>query len=53
MLLSLGRQELEDMMQKEHGAELTCHFCNTKYRFSEEELRRLLEEAEEEPENKE
>ena len=53
VLLSLGRQELEDMMQKEHGAELTCHFCNTKYRFSEEELRRLLEEAEEEQENKE
>ena len=33
------------MIEKEHGAELTCHFCNEKYSFSEDELKGLLEEA--------
>ena len=45
VLISLGREELTDMIQKEHGAELTCHFCNTKYSFSETQLRDLLREA--------
>lgn len=44
-LISLGQAELEDMIQTEHGAQLTCHFCNTKYDFSEADLRRLLQEA--------
>lgn len=44
-LISLGRAELEDMIQTEHGAQLTCHFCNTKYDFTEADLRRLLQEA--------
>ena len=33
------------MIDKEHGAELTCHFCNAKYSFSEADLRKLLREA--------
>ena len=45
VLISLGRDELSDMIEKEHGAELTCHFCNKKYSFSEDELKGLLEEA--------
>lgn len=45
VLISLGREELGDMIQKEHGAELTCHFCNTIYRFDENDLRQLLQEA--------
>ena len=45
VLISLGRDELSDMIEKEHGAELTCHFCNKKYSFSEAELKGLLEEA--------
>ena len=45
VLISLGREELNDMIEKEHGAELTCHFCNKKYSFSEAELKGLLEEA--------
>ena len=44
-LISLGRDELEDMIQTEHGAQLTCHFCNTQYDFNEADLRRLLQEA--------
>ena len=45
VLISLGRDELSDMIEKEHGAELTCHFCDKKYSFSEAELKGLLEEA--------
>ncbi len=44
-LISLGREELEDMMEKDHGTELTCHFCNKKYSFSEEDLKTLLAES--------
>ena len=42
-LISLGKGEIEDMIKEQHGAEVECHFCNTKYNFSEEELRELVE----------
>ncbi len=45
VLISLGREELKDMIEKEKGAELTCHFCNKTYSFSEEQLGDLLREA--------
>ena len=45
VLISLGKAELSDMIAQEHGAELTCHFCNKKYQFHEDDLRRLLAEA--------
>lgn len=51
-LISLGRAELEDMIQTEHGAQLTCHFCNTTYDFTEADLRRLLQEATEDGKKK-
>lgn len=45
VLISLGEAELADILQTEQKAELTCHFCNTKYQFNEDDLRRLLREA--------
>lgn len=45
VLISLGHDELKDMMEKEKGAELTCHFCNKTYSFTEDELEDLLKEA--------
>ncbi len=45
VLISLGEEEISDMIEKEHGAELTCHFCNQQYRFDEQDLRHLLAEA--------
>ena len=50
VLLSVGKDELEDMIEKDGGCEVTCHFCGTKYRFSAEELMRLLKEGTEESE---
>ena len=44
-LVSLGREELEDMIREQHGAEVDCHFCNKRYRLSEADLRDLLERA--------
>ncbi len=44
VLISLGEGELSDMLQKEHGAELTCHFCNKTYNFSEGDLLGLIAE---------
>ena len=45
VLISLGEEELRDMMEKEKGAELTCHFCNKIYSFTEAQLSDLLAEA--------
>jgi len=44
-LISLGRKELEQIIQEDQGAELTCHFCHASYPFTTEELKRLLEQA--------
>ena len=44
-LITLGRDELEDMIATQHGAQVDCHFCNKRYEFSEGELRALLESA--------
>ncbi|MDX9870845.1 MAG: Hsp33 family molecular chaperone HslO [Clostridia bacterium] len=44
LLISLGREELEDMLGKEGQAELRCHFCNERYFFDKTELERLLAE---------
>lgn len=42
VLISLGKKELEDMMLKEKGTEVTCHFCNTRHKFSEKELKEII-----------
>lgn len=45
VLVSLGEQELEDLARKKDGTELVCRFCNSRYRFSAQEIRRLLAEV--------
>ena len=44
-LISLGRDELTDLINEDHGAELSCHFCNRTFRFTEKQLVSLLEQA--------
>jgi molecular chaperone Hsp33 len=41
-LISLGEEEILDIIEEQHEAELHCHFCNRKYHFTEENLRSLL-----------
>ncbi len=45
VVLSLGKHEIQDMIQKEGGAEIVCRFCEKKYWFTAEELKKLLEMA--------
>lgn len=40
-LLTLGSDEINDMREKEHGAEVTCEFCRQRYLFDEAELEAL------------
>ncbi|HEX3028628.1 MAG TPA: Hsp33 family molecular chaperone HslO [Clostridia bacterium] len=42
-LISLGKTELLSLIEEQHGAEVQCHFCNSKYQFSEDELKELIE----------
>ncbi|WP_193018686.1 Hsp33 family molecular chaperone HslO [Staphylococcus equorum] len=41
----LGEAEIQDMIDKDHGAEVECHFCRNKYKFSEDELHGLIEKS--------
>ena len=41
-LVSMGRQELSDLIQEQGRAELTCQFCDQVYRYTREELEELL-----------
>lgn len=41
VLLSLGKEELEKMIEEKKPVELNCHFCNKKYSFTIEELKGL------------
>ena len=41
-LASIGKTELEDIIEKDGKAELICHFCNKKYQFSKEELKNII-----------
>lgn len=41
-LISVGQKELEDMISQDHGAVVTCQFCNSRYEFNEEQLQEIL-----------
>jgi len=41
-LVSLGKDELEEMIEADDGAEIHCHFCNTNYKFTGDELREII-----------
>ena len=43
-LLLMGRTELADMLEKDGGAELNCHFCSNRYEVSGPELEGLIAE---------
>lgn len=42
IISALGREEVRDMLEKDDGAELICHFCNETYQISAEDLTALL-----------
>lgn len=40
-LISIGKQELQEIIDNEGKAEIVCHFCNKKYNFNKEELEEI------------
>lgn len=44
-LISVGKQELQNMIDDGETIEVNCHFCNKNYPFTVEELKDLLEKA--------
>lgn len=41
VLISLGKQELGDMIEEGREIEVGCHFCNANYKFAVDELKEL------------
>ncbi|MBP3879398.1 MAG: Hsp33 family molecular chaperone HslO, partial [Lachnospiraceae bacterium] len=41
-LISIGRKDLNEMIQEGKPIEMNCHFCGTKYTFTVEELKNIL-----------
>ncbi len=41
VLISLGKQEIRDMIEEGQEIEVNCHFCNSHYKFSVAELEEL------------
>ncbi len=45
VLLTIGKEELETILEEDGQAELVCHYCNTIYKFDGEDIRGLIENA--------
>ena len=41
-LKTLGKEQLLDIINKDHKCEITCNFCNKKYVFDENKLNDIL-----------
>ena len=41
-LISLGKKDLQSLIDEDKGAELVCHFCRSRYNFSTQELEKLM-----------
>ena len=44
-LISLGRKELQSLIDEDQGAELGCHFCHRHYNFTTDDLKTLYNQA--------
>lgn len=42
-LISLGKDELREMLEEDGTAEVVCHFCNETYRYEREDLQRMID----------
>jgi molecular chaperone Hsp33 len=42
-ILSIGRKDLQEMIDDKQPVEVNCHFCNTDYRLELDDLHRLME----------
>lgn len=44
-LISLGRGEIEQLLEEDEQAEVVCHFCNEKYQFNRDDLKAILQQV--------
>lgn len=44
-VISIGKKELQTMIEENEPIEVNCHFCNEKYKFTVDELREMLKKA--------
>lgn len=44
-MISIGKKDLQEMIADGKTVEVNCHFCNTNYQFTVEELKKLLKVA--------
>ncbi|EPH98550.1 chaperonin HslO [Enterococcus faecalis 13-SD-W-01] len=44
-IIALGAEEIQAIIDEDHGAEAVCAFCNNKYQYNEEDLLELKKEA--------
>ena len=42
LIASLGKAEVESMLEEDHGAVMTCGFCGEIYQLDEDDLRELI-----------
>ena len=42
-IISLGKVEIQEMIEEDGKADAQCHFCNETYHFTKEELEELKE----------
>lgn len=41
-LITIGKEEINKILEEDKRAELNCHFCNTSYQFEESDLKDIL-----------
>lgn len=41
-LLTIGKEELQNIIETDGQAEIVCHFCNKKYQFSKQDLEEIV-----------
>ena len=44
-LISIGRKDIQEMIDDGKEIEMHCHFCNTSYKFSVEELKKIIKKS--------
>ncbi|WFR58278.1 Hsp33 family molecular chaperone HslO [Anaerocolumna sp. AGMB13025] len=44
-IVSIGKKDIQEMIDDKEPIEVNCHFCNTKYNFSVDELKVILEKS--------
>ena len=44
-IISIGKKDIQEMIDDEKPIEVNCHFCNTNYEFSVEELKQILKKS--------